>query len=263
MVMIGISIAWVPIVQSMQNAQLYIYIQDVASNLSPPIAAVYILAVLFKRVNEPGAFWALLAGLVLGLARMITNIVYTAPECGIEDSRPWIVRLHYLYFAIFLFWMTVAICGVVSYFTAPPDEYLLIRTTFWSRHSDEERIDEKIDLKVTSNGSMEDIDIDSFKPRSASTQSKNNTATVLVRFASWFCGIKFSKSGSDDVSEERVGAEGPLVSSIEQALWEKIILNIILVIIVSLGVFIFVFFSLSNWTEFIVERNETTTNTSI
>lgn len=50
MVMVGI--AWIPIIKNMQGAQLYIYIQSVAAYLSPPIAAVYLLAVLWKRANE-------------------------------------------------------------------------------------------------------------------------------------------------------------------------------------------------------------------
>lgn len=51
-VMVVLSIVWVPIVQLQQGGQLYIYIQAVAADLSPPIAAVYLLAILWKRTNE-------------------------------------------------------------------------------------------------------------------------------------------------------------------------------------------------------------------
>jgi SSS family transporter len=54
--MIAISIAWVPIIKNMQGAQLYIYIQSVAAYLSPPIAAVYLVAILWKRANEKVTF---------------------------------------------------------------------------------------------------------------------------------------------------------------------------------------------------------------
>lgn len=50
--MVCIGILWIPIIKNMQGAQLYIYIQSVAAYLSPPIAAVYLLAVLWKRANE-------------------------------------------------------------------------------------------------------------------------------------------------------------------------------------------------------------------
>lgn len=118
-------LAWVPIIQEMQNGQLYLYIQDAASNLAPPIAAVYIMAVIFKRVNEPGAFWSLMIGLLIGLTRMIVTLFYMEPSCGQEDLRPAVVKIHYMYFAIFLFWVTVAICIVISLFTEAPKNYLV------------------------------------------------------------------------------------------------------------------------------------------
>lgn len=123
--MILISIAWIPIIQSMQNGQLYLYIQDVAANLAPPIAAIYIMAVLFKRINEQGAFWALMVGLFFGIARMVLNLIYMEPDCGLPDLRPFIVRIHYMYFAIFLFWITVLVCTVISLCTKAPADYLV------------------------------------------------------------------------------------------------------------------------------------------
>nr|CDS22582.1 sodium:myo inositol cotransporter [Echinococcus granulosus] len=52
LVMVALSILWVPVIQTMQGGQLYIYIQSVAGFLSPPIAAVYVTALLSKRTNE-------------------------------------------------------------------------------------------------------------------------------------------------------------------------------------------------------------------
>ena len=39
------------------------------SYLAPPICAVYLLAVFWPRTNEPGAFWGLMVGLIVGLLR--------------------------------------------------------------------------------------------------------------------------------------------------------------------------------------------------
>jgi hypothetical protein len=50
--MVVVGVLWVPIIQDMQGAQLYIYIQSVAAYFSPPIGAVYLLAVLWKGANE-------------------------------------------------------------------------------------------------------------------------------------------------------------------------------------------------------------------
>jgi hypothetical protein len=50
--MVVVGVLWVPIIQNMQGAQLYIYIQSIAAYFSPPIGAVYLLAVLWKQANE-------------------------------------------------------------------------------------------------------------------------------------------------------------------------------------------------------------------
>lgn len=50
--MIVLSILWVPVVSYQQGGQLYIYIQAVAAYLAPPIASIYLLAILWKRCNE-------------------------------------------------------------------------------------------------------------------------------------------------------------------------------------------------------------------
>jgi uncharacterized sodium:solute symporter family permease YidK len=52
LVMVSISILWIPVIKNQAGAQLYIYIQSVAAYLSPPIAAVYILAIIWKKANE-------------------------------------------------------------------------------------------------------------------------------------------------------------------------------------------------------------------
>ncbi|XP_015706231.1 sodium/glucose cotransporter 2-like [Coturnix japonica] len=69
--LVGVSLAWLPIVRGAQGGRLFDYIQAVGSFLTPPIAALFFLAVFVPRVNEPGAFWGLVSGLSLGLARMI------------------------------------------------------------------------------------------------------------------------------------------------------------------------------------------------
>lgn len=50
--LIGVSIAWIPVVQSAQSGQLFDYIQSITSYLTPPVAAVFMLAIFCKRVNE-------------------------------------------------------------------------------------------------------------------------------------------------------------------------------------------------------------------
>lgn len=48
-----LSIFWIPIIEMSQGSRLFDYIQSVTSFLAPPICAVYVQAILFKRINEP------------------------------------------------------------------------------------------------------------------------------------------------------------------------------------------------------------------
>jgi len=143
-VMIGISIVWIPIIQGMQGGQLYIYIQAISAYLAPPIAAVYLMAVLWKRGNEKGAFWGLMIGLVVGVVRMILDFAYREPECGQVDERPSIISsLHYMYFAVLLFLLTGVLMTIISCLTKPPTDDQIIRTTFFTRYDSSLRDDEK------------------------------------------------------------------------------------------------------------------------
>ena len=64
-----VSVIWIPIINASQGSQLFTYIQSITSYLAPPICAVYLLAVFWPRCNEPGAFWGLMVGLVIGMTR--------------------------------------------------------------------------------------------------------------------------------------------------------------------------------------------------
>ncbi|VDK32234.1 unnamed protein product [Taenia asiatica] len=137
LVMVALSILWVPVIQTMQGGQLYIYIQSVSGYLSPPIAAVYVTALLLKRNNELGAFTGLIYGFLIGVTRMILSFVYSDPVCGEEDTRPWIVaKVHYMYFAMFSFFSTAILMCVVSLLSPPPSEEQVRGLTFWTRNTD-------------------------------------------------------------------------------------------------------------------------------
>lgn len=52
LIMVGISILWIPIIQASQGGRLFDYIQAVTSYLAPPICAVFLMAIIWERVNE-------------------------------------------------------------------------------------------------------------------------------------------------------------------------------------------------------------------
>uniref|UniRef100_A0A8D2ZDD8 Sodium/glucose cotransporter 2 n=1 Tax=Scophthalmus maximus TaxID=52904 RepID=A0A8D2ZDD8_SCOMX len=139
---VAVSICWIPVVQAAQSGQLFDYIQSVSSYLAPPIASVFLLAVFVKRVNETGAFWGLIGGLVMGLCRMLPEFWFGTGSCIFPSDCPFVVcGIHYLHFAIILFFCTSALVLLVSYCTEPIEDQHLHRLVFSLRHSKEERKD--------------------------------------------------------------------------------------------------------------------------
>uniref|UniRef100_G3PYU9 Sodium/glucose cotransporter 1 n=1 Tax=Gasterosteus aculeatus aculeatus TaxID=481459 RepID=G3PYU9_GASAC len=128
--LIGVSIAWIPVVQSAQSGKLTDYIQSITSYLTPPVAAVFILAIFCKRVNESGAFYGLVIGLLIGLSRMITEFIYGTGSCISPSNCPTIIcGVHYLYFSMILFVVSCIIIVGISLMTKPiEDKHVLVST---------------------------------------------------------------------------------------------------------------------------------------
>jgi SSS family solute:Na+ symporter len=115
-VMVLFGLAWIPLMDVISD-QLYVYLQSVQAYISPPIAAVFLLGVLWPRANARGALAALFTGLVLGAARLVL-------ELGGFSPAGWIGRLvamNFLHFAILLFLLCAVILVAVSLATRPPD----------------------------------------------------------------------------------------------------------------------------------------------
>ncbi len=108
-----LGLAWIPIMK-LVSGQLYQYLQSVQAYISPPIAAVFLLGIFWRRVNARGAMAALLLGFVLGMSRLVAEIHK-------EALSGWLyifADIGFLHFAIFLFAVcTVVLVGVS--FTAP------------------------------------------------------------------------------------------------------------------------------------------------
>uniref|UniRef100_A0A0X3NWJ4 Sodium/myo-inositol cotransporter n=3 Tax=Schistocephalus solidus TaxID=70667 RepID=A0A0X3NWJ4_SCHSO len=163
--MVGLSILWVPVIQSMQGGQLFIYIQSISAYLSPPIAAVYLMAILWKRNNEVGAFTGLVYGFLLGVVRMGLSFFYPDPICGEVDTRPWVIgRVHYMYFAMISFFSTAIIMCIASLLSKPPTVEKLNGLTFWTRREPvilrESPVSIRVGEEISVNGFWDDLNTD-------------------------------------------------------------------------------------------------------
>jgi len=90
---------------------LFIYIQSLYAFFAPPFAAVFLLGILWKRINAPGALLAVLCGFALGIALKI--FVQTA-----DHPPAWITP--YANQATINWFFCVLICVGVSLLTTPP-----------------------------------------------------------------------------------------------------------------------------------------------
>lgn len=296
--MVVISIAWVPIIVEMQGGQMYLYIQEVADYLTPPVAALFLMAIFWKRCNEQGAFYGGMAGFVLGAIRLILAFFYRAPECNQPDTRPGFIKdIHYMYVATGLFWITGFVTVVVSLLTPPPTKEQVRTTTFWALmkrkvpESDGKgelyQAREKSVLKCNENANHiipngkseeniknvkpEDINLlvtcrDDSNPVISVSHSEvetpvdcysNGQAALMgekkheeetddrerrLKFIDWFCGFK-SKNINKRVVRE-VEEETVCLQMLEETPKVKLLLNTGLVCVCSLGIFMFVYFSL-------------------
>lgn len=52
LILVVISVIWMPVLQASQGGQLFNYIQAVTGYLVPPILSLFLLAIFWKRTNE-------------------------------------------------------------------------------------------------------------------------------------------------------------------------------------------------------------------
>nr|XP_006125486.1 sodium/glucose cotransporter 1 isoform X2 [Pelodiscus sinensis] len=231
LVLIGVSIAWVPVVQSAQSGQLFDYIQSITSYLGPPIAATFLLAIFCKRVNEEGAFWGLVIGLLIGLSRMIAEFAYGTGSCVSPSNCPKIIcGVHYLYFAIILFGISSIIILGVSLVTKPIPDIHLYRLCWTLRNSKEERIDLDADEKIEEPESNDAIAEEADEEQGCCKKAYN-----------WFCGLD-QKKGPKLSKEEQEAIQKKLTDTSETPLWRNVV-NINGIILLTVAVFCHAFFA--------------------
>jgi SSS family solute:Na+ symporter len=114
--MVLFGLAWIPLMDVV-SGQLYVYLQSVQAYISPPIAAVFLLGVLWPRANARGALAALFLGLVLGVGRLVVEV----GEVAVPVELEWFRSMNFLHFAVLLFTVCAATLVLVSVWTRPPD----------------------------------------------------------------------------------------------------------------------------------------------
>ncbi len=118
-------ILWIPLMKFI-SGELYHYLQSVQSYLAPPITAVFLLGVFWKRINAKGANAALFGGFIIGMLRLIA-------ELNKSHLSGWLYTfadVNFLYFCVYLFLTCIGLMVVVSMFSKAPAEQSIQGLTY-------------------------------------------------------------------------------------------------------------------------------------
>jgi len=133
-IVVVLGMAWIPIMEKIGGGTLYRYLQSVQSYIAPPITTVFLLGVLWKRVNAQGAIATLFFGLLMATVRIIAELTYLDGNGQlIEGASGFLASyadINFAHMAIIMFIACVAVCVGVSLVTAAPSESQIRGLTF-------------------------------------------------------------------------------------------------------------------------------------
>ena len=115
-------LVWIPIMKAMAGGGIYKYLQSVQGYLAPPITAVFLLGLFWKRINATGAFWGMIIGFMLGLFKLSIEAVQTRGGI-INGTLAGIAEFNFLYYSGVLLIISVLIIIGLSFVTAKPKNH--------------------------------------------------------------------------------------------------------------------------------------------
>lgn len=121
-VMTALGLLWLPIMKAISGGGLYQYIQSVQSFLAPPIVAVFVTGLVWKRMNLRGAVWGLGLGFVLGMTKLALNAL-----CPGADGYALVQDF---YFSGLLLVMSVLVIVAASLTAPAPEPQRIVSLTF-------------------------------------------------------------------------------------------------------------------------------------
>ena len=131
--------------QKIGGGVLYQYLQNVQAYIAPPITAVFLLGILWKRVNAKGAIATLFLGLLMATVRIISELMYTENGQLIDGASGPLAQfavINFAHMAIYMFIACVIVCSVVSLATEKPS-LEQIKGLTWGTLSPEQKAEAK------------------------------------------------------------------------------------------------------------------------
>jgi SSS family solute:Na+ symporter len=132
-----LGIIWIPVMRVIAQGGLYKYLQSVQGYLAPPITAVFLLGLFWKRINGHGAVVGLACGFILGMEKLVIEAL-TGAGLITGGILKTIGDYNFLFASGWLFAITVVIVIAVSQMT-PPQAAAQIAGLTYASVSEEDR----------------------------------------------------------------------------------------------------------------------------
>jgi SSS family solute:Na+ symporter len=127
--------------KQMAGGGIYKYLQAVQGYLAPPITAVFLLGLFWRRINATGAFYGLVVGFALGMTKLIIEAI--ASQKGITTGPLSVIaEFNFLYYSGVLLVISTVIIIALSFMTDAPTESQT-RGLTWRGLSAEDKLDIK------------------------------------------------------------------------------------------------------------------------
>ncbi|KSA14704.1 sodium:solute symporter [Maribacter dokdonensis] len=122
-----IGIIWIPIMANISGV-LYEYLQSVQSYIAPPITAVFLLGIFYKRINATGAFATLIMGILVAFFRIALELL--KDNFDSDGILFYLGDMNFLTFGAWFFLFCLIFMVVVSLLTKSPDKEQIVNLTF-------------------------------------------------------------------------------------------------------------------------------------
>jgi SSS family solute:Na+ symporter len=152
-IIVLLGMAWIPVMYKVAGGGLYQYLQSVQGYLAPPITAVFLLGLFWKRINAQGAMWGLIVGFVLGMIKLTIQAKYSAMDPMKAADPVFLANIgdfNFLYASGVLFLISIAVVIGVSFAGKAQDEASIEGLTYASLDKKEVRASVgKFDIGLT------------------------------------------------------------------------------------------------------------------
>jgi SSS family solute:Na+ symporter len=138
-IVVILGIVWIPVMHQMAGGGLYRYLQGVQSYLGPPITAVFLLGLFWKRINAKGAFYGLIIGFILGMGKLVIEAIHAGSPFTDGSLLSIFAEFNFLYYSGVLLVISILLVIAVSLTSDTPSEEQVAGLTYGSLSAEDKK----------------------------------------------------------------------------------------------------------------------------